>query len=159
MANKNGARKVDMHMATHAVARGKRARFLKEFRKCGVVTHAATAAKIPVRSHYYWLKDDPAYKQQFEEATIEACEVVEREVHRRAVEGVERDVYQGGKKVGTHTNYSDLLLIFLMKKLNAAFRDRVEHAHGGTVEHDVTLRVEFDDHIKLPPRQVANLLK
>ncbi len=41
---------------------------------------------------------------------------------RRAVDGVDEPVYQGGKKVGSITRYSDTLLIFLLKANRDKFR-------------------------------------
>ena len=41
--------------------------------------------------------------------------VLEPEAIRRAVEGVEKPVYQGGELVGYVREYSDTLLIFLLK--------------------------------------------
>ena len=40
---------------------------------------------------------------------------LETEAWRRAVKGTKKPVYQGGKKVGTITEYSNTLLMFLIK--------------------------------------------
>lgn len=41
--------------------------------------------------------------------------MLEQEAYRRAVEGVEEPVYQGGELVGTVRRYSDKLLEFLLR--------------------------------------------
>ncbi|MBX6773030.1 MAG: hypothetical protein IRY83_14975 [Chloroflexi bacterium] len=42
-------------------------------------------------------------------------DALEAEAWRRAVDGVERPVYQNGQRVGAVREYSDTLLIFLLK--------------------------------------------
>ena len=81
----------------------------------GNVTEATTIARINRDTHYDWLKTDPDYAKAAESAMESAADRLEREALRRAVEGVEEPVYQGGKKVGVVQKYSDTLLIFLLK--------------------------------------------
>ncbi|MCA1701257.1 MAG: hypothetical protein LC790_21110 [Actinobacteria bacterium] len=47
-----------------------------------------------------------------EEATTER---MEREAYRRAVDGVDRDVFYQGAVVGAERQYSDNLLMFMLK--------------------------------------------
>ena len=50
----------------------------------------------------------------------------QEEAHRRAVQGIEKPVYQGGRLVGTVREYSDTLLIFLLKGLRPErYKERV----------------------------------
>jgi hypothetical protein len=72
-------------------------------------------AGIDRGTHYDWLKADPGYKAAFEDVQDQAAQALEDEAVRRAYEGVERPVYQGGEKVGVVREYSDTLLIFLLK--------------------------------------------
>jgi hypothetical protein len=72
-------------------------------------------------THYLWMHTDPAYAEAFEASRDEAAQVLEDEAVRRAQQGVEEPVYQGGKLVGTVQRYSDTLLIFL---LNGARPDK-----------------------------------
>ena len=60
------------------------------------------------------MKDDD-YTEAFDHAKQEAVETLEAEARRRAVDGWEVPVCQGGRKVGAIRKYSDLLLIFLLK--------------------------------------------
>jgi hypothetical protein len=91
------------------------ARFIAELRKRGIVLDAAKATRVS-RSTAYKLRDSsPEFKEQWNEALDEAADVMEGEAFRRAVKGVRRPVYQGGKRAGYVQEYSDTLLIFLLK--------------------------------------------
>jgi hypothetical protein len=69
--------------------------FLAAYERTGVVKAAAKAAKIAYKSHYNWLTD-PEYKTAFAEAEEVAIELLEAEVPRRAMYGVqELVIYQG----------------------------------------------------------------
>jgi hypothetical protein len=58
---------------------------------------------------------------------------LEDEAVRRAYEGVERPVFQGGKQVGVVREYSDTLLIFLLKALRPEkYRGVVPKTRRGT---------------------------
>ena len=58
---------------------------------------------------------------------------------RRAAEGTLKPVYQGGKLVGEIREFSDTLLIFLLKgKRPEVYRENVKVEHSGKIAHDVT---------------------
>ena len=60
------------------------------------------------------------------------ADMLEDEAVRRAKDGVERPVYQGGKLVGHVQEYSDTLLIFLLKGARPEkYRDRVQRELSG----------------------------
>jgi hypothetical protein len=88
---------------------------LAAFRGCANITRACQIADICRDTFYRWLKEDPEFRAAYEDSREEAIQVLEDEAVRRAYEGVERPVYQGGKKVGVVQEYSDTLLIFLLK--------------------------------------------
>ncbi len=112
----------------------KKRAFLSAYAGCMTVTHAAEAAKITRRTHYKWLEKDSEYATAFGQAKEEASDHLESEARRRAVDGVEEKIYHKGEVVGTKLNYSDTLLIFLLKGvLPHKYRDRVDMAHTGTV--------------------------
>jgi transposase-like protein len=105
----------------------KKALFLSVFPEEGTVSHAAKRVGIDRVTHYRWLQADPEYAAAFATAELEANDNMEREARRRAVEGTEEPVYQGGKKIGTIRKYSDTLLIFLMKAaMPSKYRERVD---------------------------------
>lgn len=115
----------------HTTAAKKRA-FLGAFRKVVSITRAAQIAGIDRDVHYDWKKNDPEYAAEFEECQAVAWTVLEDEAIRRASEGVQKPVYQGGKRVGYVQEYSDTLLIFLMKgAMPDKYRERFVTEHTG----------------------------
>lgn len=87
------------------------------YAEVGTVLHACKAAEIDRATFYRWLKTDPEFAAAVELAREDAADRLEREVVRRAVEGVEEPLVSGGKMLGTVTRYSDTLLIFALKGL------------------------------------------
>lgn len=109
------------------LATAKRDAFLAAFAELGTVTHAAQSVGIDRKRHYEWMDTDPEYPHLFSEAGVKAKEAMVREARRRAIEGTEKPIYQGGKLVGTIREYSDTLLIFLMKgAMPETYRERVD---------------------------------
>lgn len=88
--------------------------FLEAFARLGNVSGAARETHILRKSHYEWLQD-PTYAARFREAEKVAADALIQEARRRALEGTDRPVYQGGNLVGSVREYSDPLLMFLMK--------------------------------------------
>ncbi len=93
----------------------KQREFLEAFGECASVSRAAKKSKVPRRTIYEWLKADTAFKTAYEDVCTEALGVLEDEAVRRAYEGLVKPVFQGGKKVGAIREYSDTLLIVLLK--------------------------------------------
>jgi hypothetical protein len=81
--------------------------FLKALAHEGVVTYACEQAKISRRQAYRVKNEDPQFAQEWAEAIDEAADTLESEVRRRAFAG------------------SDLLLMFLLKKMRPEFREKV----------------------------------
>jgi hypothetical protein len=106
--------------------------FLTAYRETGNVRLACTVSHVGRSSHYRWLDEDPAYRGALELAREDAADVLEAEAQRRAVEGVEKPTgwYQG-KAGGYVREYSDLLLIFLLKGARPEkYKDRLELKGG-----------------------------
>jgi hypothetical protein len=127
-------------------------RFLKEFAKCGIVGHAAKAAEISVSNVEYWQSTDTyGFKKRKGWAAQVALGDVEREIWRRAIEGVDRPlVYQGritrdeqGNSV-TVKEYSDNLLMFLTKKLDPSYKDNYQPQQADT--HTAITQVVIEVH-------------
>lgn len=105
----------------------KKLAFLKAYARLGTITHAAEAAGINRDTHSDWLRKDPDYAEAFEEAKAAFAERLEHEAIRRAVEGYEEPVFQGGELVGTRLRYSDRLMELLLKgHLPDKYRERQE---------------------------------
>lgn len=87
---------------------------------------AAEAAGVTyetVRSH---MKADTEFKNAVEEARAKFGEILEAEVHRRGVDGVNEPVYnyKDGSVLGTVKKFSDKMLELSLKKNIAEYRDK-----------------------------------
>jgi hypothetical protein len=112
--------------------------WLAAFAEHGTVCKACEVAKV-ARSTAYEGRTDEQFAEMWDEIEAATTDAMEREAYRRAVEGVERPVWQGGKLMGTVAEYSDTLLIFMLKgRKPEVYRDnvRVEHSgpSGGPIE-------------------------
>jgi hypothetical protein len=87
----------------------------------GRVEMAALRTRIP--------KFDQAYHDVFEDVT----DKLEEAGIKRAVEGVKEDVYYQGEKCGDRTNYSDSILLAMLKSRRPEVYDR---AHGVSPSND-----------------------
>jgi hypothetical protein len=93
----------------------------------GNVTAACAQAEVGKTQVYEWRKTDIDFRFEWDEALENAADLLEAEAWRRAVQGTERPIYQGGQLVGTVREYSDSLLMFLLRAGRPhKFRERVE---------------------------------
>ena len=117
----------------------KRAKFLAELAQTGNATLSAKLIGLSRARAYALRKEDAEFSAAWDDAISESSDHLESEARRRAVTGVQKPVYQGGKLVGHVQEYSDTLLIFLLKGNNPekfADRSRLEHTgkDGGPIE-------------------------
>lgn len=89
--------------------------FLAAYAECGNITYAAECAEVNPDQHHRVWKQDPAYWEAFEAAHEMACDRLEYEARKRAVEGVREPIYHRGRIIGHVVKYSDALLMFLLK--------------------------------------------
>jgi len=123
--------------ATKTTLKKNQLKFIEEFALTGNVTISAIKAHVHRATVYDWKKNSPEFEAAFEDAEEQAADRIEDEMLRRAYHGVKEPVYQGGKKVGTITRYSDTLLIVLAKaRRPSRFRENVAvtGGDGGPVE-------------------------
>ena len=99
----------------HDIQHNKKRAFLVAMSEVGNITRAAEIAEIDRGSHYNWIKEDEDYKAAFARAEVMASERLEQEARRRAVEGTLKPVFHKGQECGVIREYSDTLLIFLLK--------------------------------------------
>lgn len=88
--------------------------FLAAYAESGNVSKASRDAGVQKSTHYQW-KSNPVYMEAFEAAHEIACDALEWEARRRAIDGVLKPVYHRGKVVGEVVEYSDALLMFLLR--------------------------------------------
>lgn len=109
--------------------------FLAALATSGVVLTACKKARIGRTTAYKTRDEDEDFATAWDAALDDAADEMEEEAHRRAVKGVLKPVYQGGKKVGSIREYSDTLLIFRLKAARPEkYRERHEIDHRGKVE-------------------------
>ena len=104
----------------------KKRRFLEKYINIGDITLTAKVTGIDRSTHYKWLEGDPEYQLNFAAADKQALDVLESEAYRRAVKGVNKPIYYKGQRCGYVREYSDSLLIFLLKG-NAPEKYRERH--------------------------------
>lgn len=120
--------------------------FLAAYAQLGNITGAAEAANTARTQHYEWMRSSVTYCECFAQAEEEAADRLEAEARRRAVDGVEEPVFQGGKQVGTIRKYSDNLLMFLAKGARPQkFKDRHEHtgANNGPIKTELGINLSL----------------
>ncbi len=116
----------------NGIRRPKQRAFLAAYCQVGNVSEAARIAKINRFTHYEWMHADERYAEVFAQAHEIACDHLEAEARRRAVEGVDEPVFYHGEVCGTIRKYSDTLLIFLLKGARPdKFRDNATIRHTG----------------------------
>jgi hypothetical protein len=131
--NKSHTQRLDT--AIHQPERQRR--FLAAFAASGSVGRASRWARIHRQSHYFWLAADPSYPTRFRQAETQAARTLEDEAVRRAYEGLRKPVWYKGKIVGYETEYSDTLLLAVLKANNPdKFRDRVEQINLQDLDPD-----------------------
>jgi len=116
------------------------------------VRRAAQAARVSPFAHYRRLERDPSYKLAFDQAWNDGCQRLEDEATRRAVEGWDEPVYQGGQRVGTKRKFSDRLLIARLEaEMPGKYgRQVLEHSGPGGEPIAVTVRFVKPDGSQLP---------
>ena len=90
-------------------------RFLELYEQVGSISKTCDMLGMVRRTVYHWKDSDPEFLANFEEADRKALSLLEDEAMRRAMYGVQKPVYQGGKLAGFVTEYSDTLLVVLLK--------------------------------------------
>jgi hypothetical protein len=107
--------------------------FLRVFEERGNVRNACKAASISRSAVYQRLETDEAFKALFDEARENAADRLEDEAWRRGHDGVEQSIYsKDGELVGSRIEYSDTLLIVLLKANRPEkFKDKFLNEHKG----------------------------
>jgi hypothetical protein len=113
----------------------KREKFLDALKRTGNVTKACTLAGLGRTAVYEWRDEEEEFRQNWQKALDVAADLLEEEAIRRGKDGVKKPVYQGGKLVGHMQEYSDTLLIFLLKGAKPQkYGDKIAHTGRLTLE-------------------------
>lgn len=89
--------------------------FLGHLSKSGNVTTSAIAAGVNREVVYTRRNNHPEFVEAWDNALEHATDLLVKEARRRAEEGCLEPVFQGGKRVGYITRYSDKLMIELLR--------------------------------------------
>jgi len=123
-------------------ARNWRKRFLAVLRERGIVRAACEQAGVNRAAAYRARQEDAAFAEQWDLAIEDAVDLLEAEAWRRAFDGVTRRVYWKGECIDVIQEYSDRLMMLLLKgRRPSIFRDNVSVTgpDGGPIEtRDVT---------------------
>jgi hypothetical protein len=143
---------------------GKR-RFLFALCELGNRARAAEAAQVhPTILYTPAWRNDAAFQAALEQCDEVAADIMESEAYRRAVDGVEKPTgWFKGEPGGFVREYSDLLMIFLLKGLRPdKYRDRMEmrgmmgRFEMGRLPDEVVARIARGEH---PMAVLASVLK
>ena len=97
--------------------------FFEMLAQHGSPTHACRAVGLSRTTVYDLQKANPDFAARWADAMEEYIDVLKREAHRRAVEGVVEPVYQQKELVGTITRYSDQLLLAQLRAKSPEYRN------------------------------------
>lgn len=124
----------------------KRLRFLEHLKNTANVTLSARLVGVSRRTVYNHRAADPGFASAWDTAVDEAIDLLEAEARRRAVDGTDRPVYQGGELVGYVRGYSDTLLIFLLKGHRP---EKYRERHHVNVDNNGPIEVRWNnlDHV------------
>lgn len=121
-------------------------RFLAAFAVCGQMGKACRWAGIHRQSHFDWLDKDPTYEPRFRAAEAHVGRMLTDEAIRRAHDGVVKNVYYQGRVVGQELNYSDGLMIQLLRAFDPQRflpPSKVEYSGPGGSAIPTRLDIEF----------------
>lgn len=119
----------------------------------GMVVKATEAAGLSLTSLYALRRKDPEFATAWDDAIRDSTVILENEITRRAVEGVEEPVFHRGEVVGHVRKYSDNLLMFMTKARDPdKYRERTEVRHTG----EIAIKAMTDDQLA---ETIAKLLK
>lgn len=110
---------------------------------CGDFFDACKTASLSPSFVRKWMKDDSDVKAAIDNATELGSLGLEAVAIKRAVHGVEEDVYYQGEVVGQKTVYSDGLLTTLMK-------GRLKERYGN--ESNTNVNVNLAQQLQIMPR-------
>lgn len=100
--------------------------FLKTFALTGRIAESARAAGVSKQTVHDHRKKDEIFAELYEEALDSYRDRIESEVHRRALVGLDKPVYQKGELVGYVREYSDRMLELLAKRHIVEYSDKLE---------------------------------
>lgn len=117
----------------------KQARFLHAFAQTGLDRDGCQAAGVTAFALRDWRARNETFALLYDAAFREASDRIEREVIRRAVDGWDEPVYQGGKRVGHIRRYDSNLLALLLKGRKSQYREQRLNQTLNTTTNNVAM--------------------
>jgi hypothetical protein len=116
--------------------------FLAHYAAVGIIKSAADLTGINRDTVDNWRKSDRVFAERMDRAKMDAADVAEAELRRRAIEGWTEPVFQGGIEVGTVRKFSDNMLALHIKALKPTeyrenIRAEVSGPDGGAISMQV----------------------
>ncbi len=90
-------------------------RFLIVLSQKANVTEACEAIGVSNQALYEYKKEHPTFASKWVSTVDQALDKLEQEAWRRACDGVDKPVHYKGERVDTIREYSDALLMFLLR--------------------------------------------
>ena len=119
------------------------------------VTAAARLSGVSRYRHYEWMRNDPLYREHFEQARMILADMVEEEVYRRAYEGYDTPVIYRGEITDWYKSYSDALAMFMLRKLRPeVYRDNAGLPFEGPTMINITAKRAGSDP-DAPPERIS----
>ena len=124
--------------------------FLSAIMQGSSVTQATNLAGVHLTLPYKRRVSDEAFRKAWYDAAEIGTELMEQEAARRAYHGTLKPVFYKGVECGYVREYSDTLMMFLLKgRRPEKYRDNIEDGNRGVTTLNVNIvNVEGD---KLPP--------
>lgn len=112
--------------------------FLEALRAIPNVSRACKLAGISRPVMYEAKAADPTLADEWDDAIDQGIEAMEAEAMRRAIEGIDKPVFYQGDEVALLREYSDTLMIFLLKahrpeKYQDRLKQEISGADGGAI--------------------------
>jgi hypothetical protein len=121
-------------------------KFLDALADTANVTAAAKASKVTRKTWYEHRTKDAAFAEAWDAALELGIDSLEDEAVRRGRDGYLKPVYQGGRRVGTVREYSDTLLIFMLKSRRPdKFKERSAHEITGKDGKPIAVASPLDE--------------
>lgn len=138
------AAKARTHRRTHKENADWKPSWLAAFETTGMVMAACKQVGVGRSTVYEARQRDEDFACAWADVEEATTERMEREAYRRSTEGVPREIYHRGEVVGEELQFSDTLLIFMLKaRRPERYRDNVKVEHTGTVTFaDLAANVE-----------------
>ncbi len=113
--NKEAVRALTDTLQGNTAKRNNKMLFLMHFAKSGIQGQACSLAGVSRVTVHHWKMEDKIFADLYEEAIVISIEALEIEARRRAMDGLAKPVFYQGMRCGTVQEYSDTLLVLLLK--------------------------------------------